>query len=384
MKVVNSEKEQTSSVNWLKTLEWKEFSLSRSSVSMQEKTWTRSFRMTCTCSSIVCSVLEAPALADRQDTAKSTPTNHHCESFTGDLLIPDPWSSVLSCRVCKKELTLYIADEMLALAVRTIRRTQQFVTNIGETTYSVAPRSSRIPQPYLRSNADEGDLRVWLHCLHSIGSKKLVFSPDVYHIGMTQMSCMPDTDVIVQLSKPSDKESKFIHMNNLLLAIENDPDLFELLPSIRPQVLQSLYVTTGCDYISFFSGLGKASFLGTLFQYATFIAKGEDPPGSIGTVSLDRDSPSLYSFLRLIGCKYFRKHTSLFAPQTPVTLFWPQGYMGPPQEVVGGHSKQGLEDCRPRETKAPFNRSTSAALVEKPVGIGIVAFCHTQRHRPSR
>ncbi len=280
----------------------------------------------------------------RRDTAKATSTSHHCESFSGDLLIPDSWNSVLSCRMCKKELTLYIADEMLNLAARTIRGRQQFVTNIGETTYSVATRSSRIPRPYLRSNADEGDLRVWLHCMHSIGTRKLIYSPDtdVYHIGMTQMSCMPDTDVIVQLSKPSDKESKFVHMNNLLLAIENDPDLFQLLPSIRPQALQSLYVATGCDYISFFSGLGKASFLSTLFQYATFIAKGEEPPGSIGTVSFDRDSLSLYSFLRLVGCAYFRKHTSLFAPQTPVTLF----YSIPDPKDTWDHHKRWLETIR--------------------------------------
>lgn len=200
---------------------------------------------------------------------------------------------------------------MLNLAMRIIRGTQKFVTNIGETAYSVAPRSSRIPQPYLRTNADEGDLRVWLYCMHSIGSKKLIYSPDtdVYLIGMTQLSRIPDTDVIVQLSKPSDKESKFIHMNNLILALENDPDLFKILPSIRPQVLQSLYVATGCDYISFFSGLGKASFLSTLFQYATFIAKGEDPPGSIGTVSLHKESrnhsPSTHSCIVLLGVHTF-------------------------------------------------------------------------------
>ena len=138
---------------------------------------------------------------------------------------------------------------------------------------------------------------------------------------MTQISHMPSSDIIVQLSKPSDKESRFIHMNSLIQALENDPDLSELPPSILPQILQSVYVATGCDYTSFFCGLGKASFLSTLFQYATFIALGVDPPGSLGIVSLDRDSPSLYSFLRLVGCAYFRKHTSLFSPMTPLTLF---------------------------------------------------------------
>ena len=176
--------------------------------------------------------------------------------------------------------------------------------------------------PYLWSNADEGDLRVWLHCIHTAGRRKLIFSPDtdVYHIGLTVPFGREDSDVIVQLNKPGQPDFKYVHMNNLLIAIENDPDL-QLPPSIRPQVMQSMYVASGCDYVSYFCGLGKASFLATLFQYATFIAEGNDPPGSIGQVNLKEDDISLYLFLRLVGCTYFRKHTSLFAPNTPVSLF---------------------------------------------------------------
>ena len=40
--------------------------------------------------------------------------------------------------------------------------------------------------PHLTCSAEEADMRIWLHCTHSIGTKKLVFSPDtdVFHIGM--------------------------------------------------------------------------------------------------------------------------------------------------------------------------------------------------------
>ena len=164
---------------------------------------------------------------------------------------------------------------------------------------------------------------IWLHYMHSSGTRKLIFSADtdVYHIGMTQISHMPNSDIIVQLSKPSDKDSRFIQMNSLIQALENDPDLSELPPSILPQILQSVYVATGCEYTSFFCGLEKASFLSTLFQYATFIALGVDPPGSLGIVSLDRDSPSLYSFLRLVGCAYFRSTHPSFH-QWPLLLYF--------------------------------------------------------------
>ena len=72
---------------------------------------------------------------------------------------------------------------------------------------------------------------------------------------------------------------------------------------------------------SFYTGIGKASFLSTFFQYSSFIASGIDPPGSIGEHFLDAQSPSMLSFLRLVGCAYFRKHSSAFELHTPEALF---------------------------------------------------------------
>ena len=89
----------------------------------------------------------------------------------------------------------------------------------------------RVPQPHLWSNAD--DLRVLLHCTQVVYTRKLIFSADtdVYYIGMTQISHMLSSDIIVQLSKPSDKDSRFIQMNSLIQALENDPDLsYSFLP----------------------------------------------------------------------------------------------------------------------------------------------------------
>ena len=53
----------------------------------------------------------------------------------------------------------------------------QLVTCSGET----------LSCPQLWSNADEADLRVLSHCVHSAVTQKLIFSPDtdMYHIGLT-------------------------------------------------------------------------------------------------------------------------------------------------------------------------------------------------------
>ena len=61
-------------------------------------------------------------------------------------------------------------------------------------------------------------------------------------------------------------------MTALKAAFQNDPDLVNIDADILPQVFQTLFVCTGCDYISFFSHIGKATFLRYVFQYATFIS----------------------------------------------------------------------------------------------------------------
>ena len=85
---------------------------------------------------------------------------------------------------------------------------------------------------------------------------------DVYHIGLSAISELPECDVIVQLSKSTDDKAR---MTKLITALSMDPDLPQIPSITRPQVLQTLYVATGCDYTSFFTGLGKVTFLATFF-----------------------------------------------------------------------------------------------------------------------
>ena len=178
-------------------------------------------------------------------------------------------------------------------------------------------------RPTYYSNVDEADMRIWLHCVHSAGNRVLIFSPDtdVYHIGLTLVKAMPGKEIVVQLSKSLTSSTKILNLNVLVEALERDPDLSQIPTSFRPQALQTLYVCTGCDYISFFTGIGKCSFLTTFFQYASFIGSGVQPKGSIGDISLHCSDQSLFSFMRLVGCAYFRIHVSAFEYGTPVTLY---------------------------------------------------------------
>ena len=175
----------------------------------------------------------------------------------------------------------------------------------------------------LACNAEESDTRIWLHVVNSAGQKKLVLSPDtdVYHIGLPIVAGT-GLDVVVRISPFSSLELRLLDMQALLSAFANDPDLAMIPPSLSPSAIQVLYICTGCDFTSFFNGYGKASFLTTLFEYCGFICSNSDlVPGTL--TDTDPDSQGILSFLRLVGCTYFRKHKSVFLPSysTPMTLF---------------------------------------------------------------
>ncbi len=86
-------------------------------------------------------------------------------------------------------------------------------------------------------------------------------------------------------------------------------------------VIQTLFICTGCDFVSFFNGLGKATFLGTLNQYSAFITADQD--SAQGILTTEQNSLGLLAFTRLVGCAYFKKHKSAFLPTypTPMALY---------------------------------------------------------------
>ena len=86
--------------------------------------------------------------------------------------------------------------------------------------------------------------------------------------------------------------------------------------------IQTLFVCTGCDYVSFFSGIGKASFFKTFFEKATFISNDSMGHLSQPRATLPEVTENCFlAFLRLVGCAYFKKHQNAFQGITPESLF---------------------------------------------------------------
>ena len=101
-----------------------------------------------------------------------------------------------------------------------------------------------------------------------------------------------------------------------------------------------VYVSTGCNFTSFFCGLGKVTFLKCFYRYSTFITlPGEHTPGSLADVT--PDSNGFLAFVRLVGTTYFTKHIPAFQTETPLSFF--QWYYSPDKTAEQQHM-QWYED----------------------------------------
>ena len=93
-------------------------------------------------------------------------------------------------------------------------------------------------------------------------------------------------DIIILLS-PIHRELKLLHLNEL---DSLDSDLQSIPPHKRKEILQVLYVLAGCDFTSFFAGIGigKVTLYNAFYRYSSFISfPDQHTPGSISDVTPD-------------------------------------------------------------------------------------------------
>ena len=175
-----------------------------------------------------------------------------------------------------------------------------------------------------KCNSNEADSRIWLHAAHCAGPNIFIVSPDtdVYHIGLPLAT--ESQRILVQISK-LDKDLKLLDLTILINALKRDPALVGLAEEHIPQIMQTLFAATGCDYVSFFAGIGKSTFLKVFFEYVTFIMGDKTPPPFSTMVTSDNmeqeAQDSVLAFIRLVGCAYFKKHLNAFFGKTPESTF---------------------------------------------------------------
>ena len=125
------------------------------------------------------------------------------------------------------------------------------------------------PVPEYHSNAEEADNRIWCHATQPWAINILIYSPDtdVYNIGIG-LTSPTLKQYIIQLNVPHSAEKRYLHLNRMKIALANDPDLASLPRENLGVILQTLFISTGCNFVSYFKSLGKATILNTFFQHA--------------------------------------------------------------------------------------------------------------------
>ena len=212
-----------------------------------------------------------------------------------------------------------------------------FENDIADTVWFVTQSNSPQPDPSFSCNAEETDTRLWVHVRKTDCTKILVMSPDtdVFIIGLALQSTY-QKEVIVQLSAYRARELLLLNLSSLTSALRNDPDLGRLNNSDLPKIVQSLYACTGC---LFFCTIGKSTFMRYFYQYAGFISGDTDhAPGSLSNVSLldHKWKRGFLAFLRLIGVVYFKKHSSGFDIQSPLSLYSKFEDLSIEQQLING------------------------------------------------
>lgn len=233
---------------------------------------------------------------------------------------------MLKCRVCKRQLISYLGDCLLRLTPEFLQGTQKVVISGAyseedqDLAWSTTKSAVEVQEECYTTNAEEADTRVWLHLKHSTGTKKLLFSPDtdVYHISLTNADCN-SSEIFIVLNAVG-RELKLLHLNQLINALEADPDLQNVPKSTIKEIIQVLYVVSGCDFTSFFFGVSKQAFLKALFTYSVFITTPcTNIPGSLADV--EPESNGFLAFVRLVGVAYFMKNKRAFSFSSPASYF---------------------------------------------------------------
>jgi hypothetical protein len=235
--------------------------------------------------------------------------------------IPRNWNTFLQVRENKQNIVGLISDTFLKIAIQVLTPSQSLIIGGGFTNGIAKIAQNKVLQesPSLVSNIQEGDSLVWLHGIKSQCKNILIYSPDTdtTHIGLSVAARHNDKKFVVMLRRCA-YNSQYIDINTLLQSLQNDIDLQGLLVDNIVRVFQMLYISTGCDYVSFFKDHGKKSFYKTFYKYSGFICGLADHTlGSLCDYHTSGMQEGFLSFVRLIGCEYFSKCVTTFLSICP-------------------------------------------------------------------
>ncbi|CAG2187243.1 unnamed protein product [Mytilus edulis] len=257
-----------------------------------------------------------PSPKDVERASRDLGHQHHIEisdsiSISDSTPLPSDWQKFLFNRQNKRKLVQYLSVKFLELS-----KTHDFVfVTAGGFEGNNKDKAICVLEgeifEYSKANGnhEESDSRVWLHASASPCLNILIYSPDtdVCFVGLPLImsaDSLKNKTIFIQL-KDNKFEKKFLDMNALSCEIATDL----LLQNIQHlhKCLQTLFILSGCDYLSFFRGFTNRIVFDNFRKHCHFIT-GTEFPGS-----LSENTPNgLLAFYRLIGTLYFLKHRTAF------------------------------------------------------------------------
>ena len=263
----------------------------------------------------------------RRDAASSSNScTQHCSlSLNSKCPNKDAWQRMIACRTCKRSILQLVAcGSLLLVQALGLEQGQVFLTagsfngDMRDKAWSVTAGQMPRPDPGYTSNHEEADTRVWLHACKF--KRAIIYSPDsdTFMVGLPLLD-EHDLKVAVRLDMPGSKERQYLDLNRLYDCVQRDPDLSAIPPHDRANAILAWYVASGCDFTSFFAGLGKATTFKALHQHAPFIAES----GSLHSDFL--------AFIRLMVSAYYCRYRSVFH-SSPADLFAEFAHTGTPEK----------------------------------------------------
>ena len=259
-------------------------------------------------------------------------TEHTHIQLTPQSPIPRPWRQYLECRQCKRAIVETLGWIYLLTGKNHLRSHQVLAlggcfSGPSQDDGWIIKGGDLLPERSsdYQSDALEADTRVWRHATQTQYQRVLVYSPDtdVFNIGVAMAQAHTTDHYVVQINLLH-ATPRYIDINKLLLSFQCDPDLAPLPQSRIGNIMLQLYIVTGCDFISYFSGIGKATFLNVFFQHSEFIC-GRMSHGDLSQTDQSTIDSGFLSFVRLIGTAYFKKNlatvVSKLGFETPNQLF---------------------------------------------------------------
>ena len=237
------------------------------------------------------------------------------------------WSTFLKNRQNKHHLCVYMFKTLLKLVQPKLVATSKvliisggFQRALGISDPITVYANSKGQAPYhFQCNHEESDTQIWLHVKDTNCRKILIRSVDrdIAMVGLPLMEQFQQKQVYIQYD--SSKDGKYLHMNSLVKAVTDDDALSEINENLRCKIVQSLYICSGCDFVSYFKEKGKSTIFTILFQYASFV---NTSCSNLALTSPHIDNNGLNAFYRLIGCVFFNANrVSLNDFDSPQELF---------------------------------------------------------------